>query len=110
LISSNFAVNPDRLPLTTSSPEAAKLFEEGLRFSYDIHIEQALAKWREAISKDPDFTQAWAHILLLTSDPVEAKQAAEKAQLASQHATPGEKLLTKWWIARMDVMSRPLLR
>jgi hypothetical protein len=40
------AVNPDRLPITTSSPEAAKLFEEGLRLSYDLHTEQALTKWR----------------------------------------------------------------
>jgi Flp pilus assembly protein TadD len=30
---------------------------------------------------------------------VEAKQAAEKAQLTSQHVTPGEKLLVKWRIS-----------
>jgi tetratricopeptide (TPR) repeat protein len=94
------ASNPDRLPLTTSSPEAARLFEEGLRFFYDIHREQALGKWREATRKDPNFAQAWVYILSLTLDPVEAKQAAAKAQLASQYVTPGEKLLVKWMISK----------
>jgi tetratricopeptide (TPR) repeat protein len=95
----NSAATTDRLPITTSSPEAARLFGEGLRFSYDTHVEQALGKWREATNKDPNFAQAWAYILWLTSDPVEAKQVVEKAQLASQHATPGEKLLVKWMIS-----------
>jgi tetratricopeptide (TPR) repeat protein len=93
------AVNPDRLPITTSSPEAAKLFEEGLRLSYDLHTEQALTKWREATRKDPNFAQAWAYIVFASSDPVEAKRAAVKARLASQNATPGEKLLVKWLIS-----------
>jgi tetratricopeptide (TPR) repeat protein len=91
------AVNPDRLPITTSSPEAAKLFEEALRLSYDMHTEQALAKLREASRKDPNFTQAWVYILWYTSDPVEEKAAVEKALLTSQNATPGEKLLVKWF-------------
>jgi tetratricopeptide (TPR) repeat protein len=93
------AASPDRLPLTTTSPEAAKLFEEGLRFSYDTHIDQALDKWREASRKDPNFSRAWAYILWLTFDPIEAKNAAENAQLASRHVTPGEKLLVKWRIS-----------
>jgi tetratricopeptide (TPR) repeat protein len=93
------AGNPDRLPITTSSPEAAELFAEGLRFSHGIHAEQALGKWREATRKDPNFAQAWVSIIWLTSDPVEAKQAAEKAQLASPHVTPGEELLVKWTIS-----------
>jgi len=96
------AGKPDRLPVTTSSPEAAKLFEEGLRFSYDFHVEQALGKLREATRKDPEFVQAWVYILRFTNDPVEAKQAAEKGQFASQHVTPGEKLLVKWMVSRHD--------
>ena len=93
------AANPDQLPITTSSPEAAKLFDEGLQFRYDYHNEQALVKWREATGKDPEFVQAWAYIVLRAPDPVEAKQAAEKAQLASQNVTPGEKLLVKWMLS-----------
>lgn len=93
------AGNPDRLPITTSSPEAARLFEEGLHLRYDFHIEEALVKWREATRKDPNFAQAWTYIVLVGLDPGEAKQAAEKAQLASQNVTPGEKLLAKWTIS-----------
>jgi Tfp pilus assembly protein PilF len=93
------AVNPDRLPMTTSSPEAAKLLVEGWHLRYDFRIDEALAKWREATRKDPNFAQAWAYILVETFDPVEAKQAAEKAQLASQNATLGEKLLVKWAVS-----------
>jgi Tfp pilus assembly protein PilF len=92
--------NPDRLPLTTSSPEAAKLFEEGVRLLYDGHFEQALGKWQEATRKDPNFAQAWVYIVRFSSDPVETKQAAEKAHLASQHVTLGEKLLVKWMISK----------
>jgi tetratricopeptide (TPR) repeat protein len=94
------ADNPDRLPITTSSPEAAKLFEDGLRLLYDAHFEQALANWRKATTKDPNFSQAWVYVLWLTPDPGEAQQAAEKAQLASQGVTPGERLLVKWMISR----------
>jgi hypothetical protein len=54
------AANLDRLPITTNSPEAARLLEEGLNFSHDVHIEQALGNWREATTKDPNFAQAWA--------------------------------------------------
>jgi tetratricopeptide (TPR) repeat protein len=96
------AGNPDRLPISTNSPEAAKLFEEGLRFSHDTHVEQALGKWREATRKDPNFAQAWVYLLESTTDPAEAKHAAEKAQRASRHITPGEKLLVKWMISRQD--------
>jgi len=93
------AANPARLPLTTRSPEAARLFDEGLHLRYDYHTEQALVKWREATIKDPDFAQAWAYIVWLGLDPGEVKQAAEKAQLASRSVTPGEKLLVKWMVS-----------
>lgn len=93
------AVNPNRLPITTSSPEAARLFEEGLQFRYDYHNEQAMEKWREATRKDPKFVQAWAYIVLRAPDPLEAKQAAEKALLAPENVTPGEKLLVKWMVS-----------
>jgi tetratricopeptide (TPR) repeat protein len=93
------ANNPDRFPITTSSPEAAKLFDEGLRLRYDYHTDEALVKWREATTKDPNFAQAWAYIVWLGLDPQEVKQAAEKAQLASENVTPGEKLLVKWMIS-----------
>ncbi|MGA2967256.1 MAG: hypothetical protein ABSD64_13685 [Terriglobales bacterium] len=93
------AGNPDRLPITTSSPEAAKLLVEGWHHRYDYRIEQALGKWREATRMDPNFAQAWAYIVAEAVDPGEAKQAVERAQQASQNATPGEKLLVKWMIS-----------
>ncbi len=96
---SNPAADPDRLPVTTSSQPAARLFDEGLRLRYDYHTEQALKKWREATIKDPNFAQAWTYIVWLGVDPGEVRQAAEKARLASQNVTPGEKLLVKWILA-----------
>ena len=87
----------DRLPITTNSPEAARLFEEGLRLRYDYHTDQALAKWREATMKDTNFAQAWTYIVWFGLNPGEVRLAAEKAQLASREtATPGERLLVKW--------------
>jgi tetratricopeptide (TPR) repeat protein len=95
----SLAANPDRLPITTSSPEAAKLLVEGWHLRYDYRREQAMGKWREAAKKDPNLAQAWAYIVSEAVDPVVAKQAVEKAQHASQNATPGEKLLVKWMIS-----------
>lgn len=86
----------DRLPVTTTSPKAARLFDEGLHLRYDYHTDEALAKWRQATMKDPNFAQAWTYIVWLGLNPAEVKMAAEKAQLASKDVTPGEKLLVKW--------------
>jgi tetratricopeptide (TPR) repeat protein len=91
----------DRLPITTSSPEAARLFEEGLRLRYDYHTDGALSKWREATMKDPNFAQAWTYIVWFGLNPAEVRMAAEKAQLAPQN-TPGEKLLVKWVLQTND--------
>jgi len=96
------AVEHDRLPVTTTSPEAAKLFEEGLHLRYDYHVEKALVKWREAAVKDPNFAQAWIYIVRMGIDPAEVKQAAEKARISSANVTPGEKLLVKWVVSTND--------
>src|ERR1700723_726275 len=93
----------DRLPITTSSPEALRLFEEGLHLRYDYHTDEALAKWREATMKDPNFAQAWTYIVWFGLNPAEVRMAAEKAQLASRdNITPGEKLLVKWVLQTND--------
>lgn len=92
----------DRLPITTSSPEAARLFEEGLHLRYDYHTDGALSKWREAAMKDPNFAQAWTYIVWFGLNPAEVRMAAEKAQLASQNLTPGERLLVRWVLQTND--------
>jgi tetratricopeptide (TPR) repeat protein len=94
--------NSDCLPNATNSPDSARLFEEGLHLRYDFHTEQALDRFREATRKDPNFARAWAYIVLLSTDPVEAKWAGEKAQLASQNASAGDKLLVKWVTSTED--------
>jgi tetratricopeptide (TPR) repeat protein len=92
----------DRLPITTSSPEAARLFEEGLHFRYDYHTDGALSRWREATMKDPNFAQAWTYIVWFGLNPAEVRMASEKARLASQNIPPGEKLLVKWVLQTND--------
>jgi len=92
----------DCLPKATDSAEAGKLFDEGLQLRYDFHTEQALDKFRQAARKDPNFARAWAYVVLLGSDPVEAKRAGEKARLVSKNASPGDKLLVKWVTSTED--------
>jgi tetratricopeptide (TPR) repeat protein len=92
--------NPDRIPITTSSPEAAKLFDEGLQLLNGFRGAQAWEKFREATRKDPNFAQAWAYIGGETNDAMEAEHALEKAALTCQNVTPGEKLLVRWMISR----------
>ena len=94
--STTTTANSDCLPVNTTSPEAARLFEEGLHLRYDFHTEQAMDRFRESTRRDPNFARAWAYIVLLSTDPVEARWAGEKARLASQSASPGDKLLVKW--------------
>src|SRR5579864_3261354 len=46
------------LPITTSSPAARKLFQQGMVNMENLRTEWALAGWRAATKRDPNFAQA----------------------------------------------------
>src|SRR5215212_9181589 len=55
----------DRIPLTTSSPEAKQLYLEGRDLAEKLRATDAKARFEKAIEKDPAF--ALAHIGLANS-------------------------------------------
>ena len=59
------------LPITTSSPAARKLFQKAMVNMEDLRTEWALAGWRAAAKKDPNFAQAEILVAYLTQDPAE---------------------------------------
>lgn len=74
---------PEKIPLTTSSEEAKKLFEEGRDDVYSHNEAQAIEKLKAAIEKDPEF--ALAHLYLARAydninDLPEATRHLEKAK------------------------------
>src|SRR5436305_1269993 len=88
-----------RMPITTSSPEARALFEQGIVAWENLHIPQALQSWQDAINKDPDFLLAHLYISERIPDP--GQQASERKKVLSltDSVTPDERLMAEWILA-----------
>ena len=84
------------LPITTSSPAARKLFQQAMVNMENLRTEWALAGWRAATKRDPDFAQAQILVAYLTQDPAEEMAALAKAKQLEAKVTPGERLLIQW--------------
>src|SRR5215469_17921243 len=88
--------SPAKLPVTTSSKEAAGFFEAGM-VNYENHKwNLAVDSWNQAIKADPNFAQAYAWICFTTGDPAEEARDRAKAKSLVTHVSPGEQLLIKW--------------
>src|SRR5215467_4923208 len=87
---------PQRLPVTTSSPAAARYFENGM-IQYEMHRwNYALNDWREAVKLDPHFALAHAWISMTTVDPAEEASHREQAKASAGSASRGEQLVVQW--------------
>jgi tetratricopeptide (TPR) repeat protein len=86
----------DRMPITTSSPEALAVFEQGVVDWENLHITKALEHWQAAIEKDPNFLLAHLYVSERIPDP--DRQAAElkKVQSLMDSVTPDERLMAEW--------------
>jgi len=84
------------MPVTTSSPAAARYFENGMR-EYEMHRWNfALNDWHEAVKLDPDFALAHVWISMTTVDPAEEANHRAKAKAAMKKASAGEQLVVRW--------------
>src|SRR5947209_7204056 len=88
-----------RMPITTNSPEARALFDQGVIEWENLHISRALEHWQAAIGKDPNFLLAHLYISERIPDP--GQQAAERKKVLDlmSSVTPGEQLMAQWIIA-----------
>lgn len=84
------------LPITTSSAEARKLFQQAMVNMENLRTEWALAGWRAAAKKDPNFAQAQILVAYLTQDPAEEMSALAVAKKLEPKVTAGERLLIAW--------------
>ncbi|HEY6351616.1 MAG TPA: tetratricopeptide repeat protein [Candidatus Angelobacter sp.] len=90
------AVEEGRMPITTSSPEARGMFEQGVFDWENLHITKALEHWQAAIEKDPNFMLAHLYVSERIPDP--DRQAAELKKVMSlmDSVTPDERLMAEW--------------
>lgn len=87
---------PARLPVTTSSPAAARVFESAMVHYENHRWNLALNDWNQAIKLDPKFAQAYVWISLTTADPAEESRDRTKAKSLINTVTPGEQFLIRW--------------
>src|SRR6516225_3822499 len=89
----------DRMPITTSSPEARALFDEGIVAWENLHIRKAMECWQAAIQKDPNFLLP--HLYMLERTPDFDKQAAEQKKITAMMSsvTLDERLMAEWILA-----------
>jgi tetratricopeptide (TPR) repeat protein len=85
-----------KLPITTSSPAAARYFETGMVHYENHRWNFALRDWNEAIKLDPNFALAYVWICFTTVDPAEESDDRAKAKALIKDITPGEQLLVRW--------------
>src|SRR5205807_9984877 len=82
--------------ITTSRPDARKLFESGMVEFENEHIQKALENWQTAVRKDPSFALAHLFISEASYDPREQKSERRRAKALAGTVSPAEKLLIKW--------------
>ncbi len=84
------------LPITTSSPEARKLYDKAETEHENLYLNEAIADFRAATQKDPNFAMAYAMIAYLTKDPAEQSAARAKAKELAPKVSAGEQKVIAW--------------
>ncbi len=96
---------PGKVPVTTSSPKARKVFLEARRLQDNLRLSEAHGLYARAVELDPDF--ALAHLGLaqtaLTND--ELLHAIRRAAALADNVSPGEAHMIR--IAEANINGRP---
>jgi len=74
----------------SKSPQAVRLYQEGLRLQENRRSYEAMQKWREATKLDPNLALAWAMLSIVETSPDSARQAREKARNLIEHQPQGD--------------------
>src|SRR5208337_2912557 len=73
----------------SKSPQAVRLYQEGLRLQENRRSYEAIQKWREATKLDPNLALAWAMLSIVETSPEPARGAREKARNLIEHQPQG---------------------
>ena len=74
------------MQISTKSPQARALFQEGLTKIEALHEQAGLVDWRKAVQIDPKFALAHILITFFSQDPAEQVSECEKAMASRQFA------------------------
>lgn len=88
----------------SKSPQAFRLYQEGLRLQENRRSYEAMQKWREATKLDPNLALAWAMLSIVETSPDSAREAREKARNLIEHQPQGDvdDLLIRWIVSRSE--------
>jgi tetratricopeptide (TPR) repeat protein len=86
------------------SPQAIRLYQEGLRLQENRRSYEAMQKWREATKLDPNLALAWAMLSIVETSPDYAREARDKARYLIEHQPQGgvDDLLVRWFVSRSE--------
>ncbi|HWZ45019.1 MAG TPA: hypothetical protein VNW97_16210 [Candidatus Saccharimonadales bacterium] len=93
---------PRKLPITTRSAPARRLFASGLLKLQNLHGPEAMEDFRKAVQLDPNF--GMAHIMMVfvsvdpSVDPAEQISARDHAIAARSKVSRGERLVIDWLV------------
>src|SRR6266852_2569601 len=73
-----------RHPVSTSSPEAQKFFDQGLRFVYAFNHDEAVRSFRRAAQLDPQMAMAYWGIALAFGPNINLEAEADREKAAYQ--------------------------
>lgn len=106
------------MQITTKSPRAHVLYEQGLAKMELLHQQAGLELWRQAVKADPNFALAHISIAFFSQDPAEQVGEREKAMATRKYAGAEEQLVIDWqvnagqahWVPAIQAMNTALAR
>jgi tetratricopeptide (TPR) repeat protein len=87
------AASADRIPITTSSDEARKLYLEGRDLNEKLRATDARARFQKAAAKDPEFALAQVGLANTSGTAKEFFEGVDRAVALAGKASEAEKLL-----------------
>lgn len=81
-----------KVPVTTKSEEARKLYDEGLALFDQIRFHDARQRFEQAAAKDPDFAMAHYQLVITSPSSKEALAHTNHAVALAGKASEGERL------------------
>jgi tetratricopeptide (TPR) repeat protein len=81
-----------KVPVTTKSEEAKKLYDEGLALFDQIRFHDARQKFEQAAAKDPDFAMAHYQLAITSPSNKETVAHTKQAVALADKASEGERL------------------
>lgn len=83
----------DRIPVTTSSEEARKLYLEGRDLAEKLRATDAKARFEKAVAADPSFALGYVGLANTAGTAKEFFEAVSRAVALGEKASPSEQLL-----------------